>query len=103
MTARNIGGSHVDIGASGQYYEFPQEDFFGIGMDSLESNRTNYRLEAYESGVTVRWKPSRLQFGGGVAYLSPRIGRGTDSRTPSSGRSLHHRLPPRALARRRTS
>ena len=84
VTARNIGGSRVDIGASGQYYDFPQEDFFGIGMDSLESNRANYRLEAYESGVTVRWKPSRLQFGGGVAYLSPRIGRGTDSRTPSA-------------------
>ena len=84
MTARNLGGSHVDIGASGQYYDFPQEDFFGLGMDSLESNRTNYRLEAYESGVTVRWKPSRLQFGGGVAYFSPRIGRGTDSRTPSA-------------------
>jgi Omp85 superfamily domain len=84
VTASNLGGSRVDALVFSQYYDFPQEDFFGTGMDSLESNRANYRLEAYESGVTVRWKPSRLQFGGGVAYLSPRIGRGTDSRTPSA-------------------
>ena len=80
VNARNLGGSRVDVGVSGQYYEFPQEDFFGLGMDSLESNRTNYLLDAIESGVAVRWKPSRLEFGGGVAYFSPRVGRGTDSR-----------------------
>ena len=84
VNARNLGGSHVDVGVSGQYYEFPQEDFFGLGMDSLESNRTNYLLDAIESGVAVRWKPSRLQLGGGVAYFSPRVGRGTDSRFPST-------------------
>ena len=27
-------------------------------------------LHAIESGVAVRWQPSRLQFGGGVAYLT---------------------------------
>ena len=84
VNARNLGGSRVDVGVSGQYYEFPQEDFFGLGMDSLESNRTNYLLDAIESGVAVRWKPSRLEFGGGVAYFSPRLGRGTDSRFPST-------------------
>ena len=84
VDARNLGGSRVDVGMSGQYYEFPQEDFFGLGMDSLESNRTNYLLDASESGVAVRWKPSRFQFGGGVAYFSPRVGRGTDSRFSST-------------------
>jgi hypothetical protein len=84
VNARNLGGSRVDVGVSGQYYEFPQEDFFGPGMDSLESNRTNYLLEAFESGVAVRWKPSRLQVGGGLTYFSPRVGRGTDSRFPST-------------------
>ena len=79
VNARNVGGSRIDVGVSGQYYEFPQEDFFGLGMDSLESNRTNYLLDATEGGVAVRWRPSRFQFGGGVAYFSPRVGRGTDS------------------------
>jgi hypothetical protein len=71
VNARNRGRSRLDVGASGQFYEFPEEDFFGLGMDSVESNRTNYLLDAIESGVAVRWKPSRLQFGGGVAYFSP--------------------------------
>ena len=84
VNARNLGGSRVDLGVSGQYYEFPQEDFFGLGMDSLESNRTNYLLDAIESGAAIRWKPSRLEVGGGVAYFSPRVGRGTDSRYPST-------------------
>jgi hypothetical protein len=84
VTASNLGGSRVDALVFSQYYDFPQEDFFGPGMDSLEANRTNYRVEAYESGVTLRWKPSRLQVGGGVAYFSPRVGRGTDSRSPST-------------------
>jgi Omp85 superfamily domain len=80
VNARNLGGSRVDLGVSGQYYEFPQEDFFGLGMDSLESNRTNYLLDAIEIGAAIRWKPSRLEVGGGVAYFSPGVGRGTDSR-----------------------
>jgi hypothetical protein len=80
VNARNLGGSRIDLGVSGQYYEFPQEDFFGLGMDSLESNRTNYHLDAIESGVAVRWKPSRFEFGGDVAYFRPRLGRGTDNR-----------------------
>ena len=84
VNARNLGGSRVDVGVSGQFYEFPQEDFFGLGMDSLESNRTNYLLDAIESGVAVRWKPSRLELGGGVAYFSPRVGRGTDTLFPST-------------------
>ena len=78
VNARNLGGSRIDLSLSGQYYEFPQEDFFGLGMDSLESNRTNYRLDAIESGVAVRWNPSRFEFGGDVAYFRPRVGRGTD-------------------------
>ena len=84
VDARNLGGSSVEVSASSQYYEFPQEDFFGLGMDSLESNRTNYLLDAIESGVAVRWKPSRLELGGGVAYFSPSVGRGTDSLYPSA-------------------
>ena len=51
-----------------------RKTFSASGMDSLESNRTNYLLDAIETGGAVRWKPSRLDFGGGVAYFSPRVG-----------------------------
>ena len=62
VNARNLGGEPIEINAFGQYYEFPQEDFFGIGMDSLESDRTNYLLDAIESGASVHWRPSNSGF-----------------------------------------
>jgi hypothetical protein len=84
VDARNLGGRFIDANAFGQFFEFPQEDYFGIGMDSVESNRTNYLLEAVETGGAVHWRPSRLDFGGGVSYFSPRVGSGTDSRFAST-------------------
>jgi hypothetical protein len=84
VDALNLGGRALDVSAFGQYYEFPQEDYFGVGMDSLESNRTNYLIDASETGGTVHWRPYKLDFGGGASYLSPRVGSGTDSRFGST-------------------
>lgn len=84
LDARNLGGRAIDVTAFGQYYEFPQEDYFGVGMDSLESNRTNYLLDVVETGGAVHWRPYTLDFGGGASYLSPRVGSGTDSRFAST-------------------
>jgi hypothetical protein len=86
LDVRNLGGAPVDVGVHGQYYEFPQEDFFGFGRDSLEADRTNYLLDNVEGGASVRWRPAkRWEVGAGASYLSPRIGHGTDSRYPSTG------------------
>jgi hypothetical protein len=84
LNFRNLSGAPVDVSLLGQYYEFPQEDFFGLGRDSAESARTSYLLDAIEAGGAVHWRPSMLDFGAGASWLSPRIGRGTDSRFPSS-------------------
>jgi len=84
LDARNLGGRAIDVTAFGQYYEFPQEDYFGVGMDSLESNRTNYLLDMIETGGEVHWRPYQLDFGAGASYLSPRVGSGTDSRYAST-------------------
>jgi outer membrane protein assembly factor BamA len=84
VTARNLAGKPIDVNGFGQVYEFPQEDYFGQGMDSLENNRTNFLLDAIESGAAVRWKPYKLDFGAGASYLSPRVGEGTDNRFAST-------------------
>lgn len=85
LNFRNVGGAPVDVGVMGQYYEFPQEDFFGIGRNSLKTNRTDYLLRSVEGGATVRWRPGRWwDFGAGASYLTPEIGHGTDSRFPST-------------------
>ena len=84
LSLRNVAGAPVDVTMSSQYYEFPQEDFFGIGPDSLEANRTDYLLDSVDTGVAVRWRPALLDLSAGMSYLNPRIGRGTDSRFPST-------------------
>ncbi len=85
LTFRNPGGAPLHIGIGAQFYEFPQEDFFGLGMNSLDANRTSYLLRSVEAGPTVGWRVARfVELGAGASYLAPRIGRGTDRRFPST-------------------
>jgi hypothetical protein len=85
LTVGHIAGRPIAARVWGQRFEFPQEDLFGIGQDSLQADRTNYLHESTEVGAELRWTPrSPVTFSGGLAYLQPRIGRGTDSRFPST-------------------
>jgi len=52
----HVAGAPVDVSLRAQRYEYPQEDFFGFGQDSLEENRTNYLLRSTEAGAAARWK-----------------------------------------------
>src|SRR5262245_2573337 len=85
--AVNVGrlvGKPIYVRVRGEYSDFPQEDFFGVGADSLESNRTSYSLESTEVGADLRWRPTRLvALSSGVSYLTPTAGAGTDPRFPS--------------------
>jgi outer membrane protein assembly factor BamA len=85
VTMRRIGGRSIDARVWGQTFEFPQEDLFGIGQDSGRDDRTNYLHESTETGAELRWSPKTfVTFSGGVAYLQPTIGSGTDPRFPST-------------------
>jgi hypothetical protein len=94
VKARNLGGKPIEINAFGQQCEFPQEDYFGQGMNSLGQphqlpprRRRNRCLSALEA--------SKLDFGSGASYLSPRVGQGTDRSLRSgdnSGPRHEHRL-----------
>jgi hypothetical protein len=81
---QRLGGAPIDVRVQGGYSDLPQEDFFGIGQDSLRGDRTDYRLENTEAGVDVQWRPATLiTVGSGVSVMSPRVGAGTDTRFPS--------------------
>ena len=85
LALRNLGGGPFSAAVRGQYYEFPQEDFFGFGPQSVEANRTSFLLESAEAGADVWWQPMEgWRVGGGVSYLQPSIGAGTDTRFPSA-------------------
>lgn len=66
-------------------FEFPEEIFFGSGRGSLERARTNFALRATaaQGSAGIRIRPW-LTAGGAFEYVSPRIGRGTDRRFPST-------------------
>ena len=85
LTLRNLGGAPVSVAVRGQFFEYPEEDFFGLGLDSQEGNRTSYLLRSVEAGADLIWAPvDRLRLGGGASYLIPTIGSGRDSRFQSS-------------------
>jgi hypothetical protein len=81
---RNIAGSIFNVGLRGKYFEWPQEDFFGLGIDAQERDRTNYLLRQLEAGADFWLEPlRRLRIGGGTYYLSPSVGSGRDERYPT--------------------
>jgi hypothetical protein len=84
LTVERIGGAPIDLRIRGQFYEYPEEDFFGFGRGSRTENRASYLLESQEAGAELEWKPTRLlDFGGGLFFVSPSTGSGTDPRFSS--------------------
>ena len=77
--------------ASGPYVEVyarrrnsPQEDFYGLGPDSLEDNRSNFALQDTFVRVTPAVRRGYLTAGVNLGYLDPSIGSGTDKNLPST-------------------
>ena len=75
----------LEIGGMFRWNDFPQEDFFGIGNDSLSTQRSNYSLESTDVGglVALKLRPW-LRFGTEMGYFSPTLSPGTDPRFPST-------------------
>jgi hypothetical protein len=84
IAVRRVAGLPVDVIVSGDRHEFPEEDFFGFGGDSLDTDRTNYLLESTGAGVDLKWRlASKITLGAGLWHLEERTGAGSDPRYPS--------------------
>ena len=93
---RGYGGLHNFIGldkrdddfflfGTYRYRDFPQEDFFGIGPDSIEENRTNYRQKDSTILGTVGYElTSWAVIAGSVGYMNVDTESGEDSRFPDT-------------------
>jgi hypothetical protein len=76
---------HLELGVAWKYRRHTQDDFFGIGNDSLEDNRTTYLYKAREiEGRAVLMPLPWLRAGTRTRFINPEIGSGTDSRFPST-------------------
>ncbi len=75
-------GPYVELQARRRV--FPQEDFFGLGPDSLSSNRSDYALRDTLGLVVTGYDRGNFHIGVGAGYLDASTGSGTDARMPSS-------------------
>jgi outer membrane protein assembly factor BamA len=77
-------GERVELWTNYRFEDFPQEDYFGMGGSSLQSNRTSYDFDSNNFEVVGLVKPLRwLRLGTTIGYMSPDIGHGSDSNYPS--------------------
>jgi hypothetical protein len=71
--------------ASTFYSHRPQEDFFGIGLDSDQDNRTNYAEETIGAALRLALEPSsNVALGATGRLRRVNIGEGTDRRFPAT-------------------
>jgi outer membrane protein assembly factor BamA len=74
----------VEVWTNYRYEDFPQEDFFGTGFDTLQTDRTSYGFKSHDFTAQALVKPVKwLRTGVTIGYLNPSIGAGSDSSYPS--------------------
>lgn len=79
-----IADSRFELGVHALYRHNPQEDFWGIGPDSLNDDRVSYRVNFTNYEVRAIARPvAWLEAGTHVGWLSGSIGPGTDTRFPT--------------------
>jgi outer membrane protein assembly factor BamA len=69
-----LANNHVALEVHGQRYDFPKEDFFGLGPDSLRANEVTYGLGNTIFGGSATVRPTTwLNLSAGVDHLQPTI------------------------------
>jgi outer membrane protein assembly factor BamA len=67
VNAPAFASGRVTVGAQAQVLDAPDVAFYGIGNDTLATDRTGYAYSTASAGLFARVQPSRsLAFGGGV-------------------------------------
>jgi hypothetical protein len=76
-------------------HEYPQEAYFGLGPASRRRDQADYRLAHTVVGWRAGLRPASIvTIGGGLEYLQPRIGRGTDDDLPGLDQLFDDRSAP---------
>ena len=74
----------LELGIEGVIRHHPQEDFYGLGLESSKDDRVSYLFEGDEVQGRAVLKPRRwLNVGSRFGYMTTSIGSGTDSRFPT--------------------
>ncbi len=68
-----------------RYRTRPQEDFFGLGPDSREVDRTNFKLQDRSAGAALGTQINGFRFDFSVRHSNASVFRGEDRRFPATG------------------
>ena len=79
-----LADERIEVGVRALYNHNPQEDFWGLGIDSLREGRVSFGADYadYQARAIARPVPW-VQAGARFGRLNPDIGSGSDSRFPS--------------------
>ena len=80
----NVASAPINISLLWRDDQMPQEDFYGLGPDSLEDDRSNFAQRETFVRVTPAVRRGYLTAGVNLGYLDPSIGSGTDTTMPST-------------------
>ena len=84
----NLGGGRFLAEGYGRRSEYPLEDYFGLGPDSLRSAQADFQLRAQTFGARAAMRVAPVvSIGGGLEYYEPRVSDGTDQALVSIGDS----------------
>jgi len=82
LTMPRLAGQRVSIDLHAQRYDFPNEDFFGLGPDSERTSQVAYGVSNTIVGSTGAVRPVPwLSVGGGLDVLAPAINTSGDGQT----------------------
>ncbi len=74
LQAPRLANGRVGVGVHARRYDFPKEDFFGLGPDSSRANEVIYGLRNTVAGGYATYRPVPwLDLTAGVDYLNPDI------------------------------
>lgn len=82
LTLPDLADGRLFADVHGRLFEFPSEDFFGLGPASRRDDDVTYGLRSSQVGAAGGVRPVPwLSLGAGVDYLTPSIGPGRGVRT----------------------
>jgi outer membrane protein assembly factor BamA len=74
-----LAGNRVEVEVHGQRYDFPKEDFFGLGPDSNRDDEVTYGLANMVIGGSGTYRPvTWLNLSVGVDHLRPEVSSTTE-------------------------
>jgi outer membrane protein assembly factor BamA len=79
-----LAGGRFEVGVEATRRHNPQDDFFGLGPSSVETDRVSYRIDTTTLLARALYRPQPwVTTGVHAGRVSPSIGAGTDPRFPS--------------------